>query len=231
MAFDIAVAYQIEHKPEYLDAILRDLNYEGGCNPVNVSYVTGLGWKRQREIVDQYSQNDRRVLPKSGIPIGNVQSGFEWLWDYGRELGNLSFPADGAWANPYPFYDRWGDAFNTQTESTSSDIARSLATAAFVAAMTPLKTQQWKYAEAEIVETKSNSAITASLKMNSAREDARPTLDLSKAQIVWEAANQEPKFGTNFIFTPTAGTNWIEAEAQLPDGRRVFAMTNYPASH
>ena len=238
-AFDMTVAYQILPKPEYLDAILRNLNYEAGCNPVNICYVTGLGWKRQREIVDQYSQNDRHVLPKSGIPLGSVQSGFEWLWDYGRELGNLCFPSDGSWANPYPFYDRWGDAFNTQTEATSTDTARSLATAAFLAAMTPLKTQQWNFAEAEIVQTKNNSTIVASLKIDSARGDARPTtwkqaaqravptLDWSKAQIVWEAENQEPKFGTNFIFTPTiGGTNWIEAEAQWPDGRRVFAVTD-----
>jgi len=53
--------------PEFLDAMLANMNYEGGCNPVNVGYVTGLGWKRQREIVNQYSWNDRRVLPPSGI--------------------------------------------------------------------------------------------------------------------------------------------------------------------
>ena len=34
--------------------LLANMNYEGGCNPVNVSYVTGLGWKRQREIVSQW---------------------------------------------------------------------------------------------------------------------------------------------------------------------------------
>ncbi|PYU28023.1 MAG: glycoside hydrolase family 9, partial [Acidobacteria bacterium] len=52
-AFDIVVAYQFSPKPEYVDAILGNLNYEGGCNPVNVPYVTGLGWKRQRNVVDQ----------------------------------------------------------------------------------------------------------------------------------------------------------------------------------
>src|SRR4029079_19173037 len=66
-AFDISVGYQISPKPEFLDALISNLNYEGGCNPVNVSYVTGLGWKRQREIVHQYAQNDRRILPPGGI--------------------------------------------------------------------------------------------------------------------------------------------------------------------
>ena len=60
-AFDLVAAYQLNPRPEYLDAILMNLNYEGGCNPVNITYVTGLGWKRQLNIVDQYSANDRRA--------------------------------------------------------------------------------------------------------------------------------------------------------------------------
>jgi hypothetical protein len=59
------------------------MNYEGGCNPVNVTYLTGLGSRRQREIVDQYAQNDRRVLPPSGIPIGNIQAAFQYMPNYG----------------------------------------------------------------------------------------------------------------------------------------------------
>jgi hypothetical protein len=74
-ASDMAVAYAIDPKPAYIDALVGAMNYEGGCNPVNVTYLTGLGSRRQREIVDQYAQNDRRVLPPSGIPIGNIQAG------------------------------------------------------------------------------------------------------------------------------------------------------------
>ena len=62
-AFDLAVACQLDYpilndpRPKFLEAMLGNLNYEAGCNPVNVSYLTGLGWKRPREIVDQYAQN------------------------------------------------------------------------------------------------------------------------------------------------------------------------------
>jgi len=31
------------HQSEYLDAIIANFNYEGGCNAVNMTYVTGLG--------------------------------------------------------------------------------------------------------------------------------------------------------------------------------------------
>ncbi|HWY75252.1 MAG TPA: glycoside hydrolase family 9 protein, partial [Verrucomicrobiae bacterium] len=41
-AFNIAVAYQFNPDQRYVDAVLRNLNYEGGCNPVNVAYLTGL---------------------------------------------------------------------------------------------------------------------------------------------------------------------------------------------
>ena len=122
------------------------MNYEGGCNPVNVTYVTGLGWKRQREIVDQYSQNDRRVLPKTGIPLGNIQNGFVWVNTYGTELAALCYPSDAATTAPVPFYDRWGDAFNTTTEFVVLDQARGLGVVAYLAALTSLKTQSWTFA-------------------------------------------------------------------------------------
>src|SRR5882724_11365448 len=101
-AFDLAVASQLEYppkndpRPKMLEALLTNLNYEQGCNPINVDYVTGLGWWRQREIVHQYSQNDRRILPPTGIRLGNIQGGFGWLDLYQKQLGQLSFPSDGA---------------------------------------------------------------------------------------------------------------------------------------
>ena len=223
-AFDLAVACTLDQpvlndpRPKYIEAILENMNYEGGCNPVNVCYLTGLGWKRQREIVDQYAQNDRRILPPSGIPIGNLQSGFGWLDFYREELGALSFPWDGAKEDPYPLYDRWGDSFNLQTEFVVVNQARALATAAWLMAQTPLKNQPWKSAPARIEFTTAGSSQVATLKTS---------LDLSRARIVWEAQDREPLFGDRMSLTNAAG--WIEAEAQLPDGRRVFGVTNLSA--
>jgi hypothetical protein len=54
--------------------------------------------------------------------------------------------------------------------------------------------------------------------------------DLNGARIVWEANGQEPAYGTTFTFTPTSnGAQWIEVEAQWPDGRRVFATSDAEA--
>ncbi len=226
-AFDLAIASALDHpaandpRPRYLEAMLENLNYEQGCNPVNVCYLTGLGWKRQREVVHHYAMNDRRILPPDGIPLGNIQSGFMWLDNYKEELGALSFPLDGAKESPYPIYDRWGDSFNVQTEFVIVNQARALATAAFLMAQTQVKTQAWRAlpGQIEIRANGSPSSYSATLKA--------PALDLSRARIVWEAAGQEPMFGSSFSVTKRNGSQmWIEAEAQLPDGRRVFAATN-----
>ena len=225
-AFDIVVAQQLTPRADYLDALVRNLNYEGGCNPVNVTYLTGLGWKRQREIVDQYSQSDRRLLPKTGIPLGNIQNGFVWVNTYGTELAALCYPSDAAATAPVPFYDRWGDAFNTTTEFVVLDQARGLGVVAYLATLTSLKTQTWTSSPAQIAAPTSvvpvGQPVTISLQGG---------LNLTGARVVWEGRDQEPAYGSNFTFTPqNNGTQWVEAEVQWPDGRRVFATVNFTAN-
>src|SRR5260370_30253953 len=222
-AYDITVAYQFNPNPAYLDALIRNMNYEGGCNPVNVSYVTGLGWKRQHDIVHQYSQHARHVSHKDGVPLGNIQEGFVFVNTYGSELTELCYPSDNAGTAPYPYYDRWGDAFNVTTEFTVQQSVRELASIAWLAAQTSLKTQTWTYAAAQIQSPAGaplqGSPVTVSLQV--------PGMDLNGARIVWEAQGADPAYGTSFTFTPTNyGSAWVEAEAQWPDGRRVFAATN-----
>ncbi len=222
-AFDITVAYQLNPSPAYLDAILRNLNYEAGCNPVNITYVTGLGWKRQREIVDQYAQNDRRVLPPDGIPLGNIQTGFVFVNTYGDALSALCFPSDSAVTAPQPFYDRWGDAFNVTTEFVGVDQARSLASLAYIATLTTTSAQGWTSVNAQIVAPTNTVLVGAPLTVTL----QVPGLDITGARVVWEARDQEPAYGSTFTFAPVNnGVQWIEAEAQWPDGRRAFATVN-----
>jgi hypothetical protein len=228
-AFDIAVAYQLNPSQAYLDAMIANVNYEGGCNPVNASYVTGLGWKRQRQIVDQYSWNDGRTMPPSGIPLASIQEGFIWTSTYSSDLSAVTFPSDDASVAPYPFYDRWADNVNVTTEFVVTDQARGLGTVAFLAAMTPLKTQVWSPRAGQI------TGVGAQLGQNTGGATAvfqAPGLDLTEARILWEAPGQEPAFGTEYSLTGgTDGAQWVEAEAQLPDGRRVFASTRFAVTN
>jgi hypothetical protein len=226
-AFDLAAACQLDYpilndpRPAMRAALISNLNYEQGCNPVNITYLTGMGWKRQREIVDQYSQNSRRQLPPTGIPLGNIQGGIGWLDLYQKEPEEMAFPSDSG-GQPYPFYDRWSDAFNLSQEFVIVNQARALACLAWLMAQTSLKNQSWKSAAAVITglpaSAQVNTTLTASLTASG--------VDLTDARIVWEAQGEESAFGRSFAFTPERrGPYWIEAEAQMPDGRRVFGTT------
>jgi hypothetical protein len=227
-AFDMMVAYQLNPDTNYIAALLNNMNYEGGCNPVNMSYVTGLGWKRQRDIVSQWHANAIEVMPPSGLPVGNIEVSFDnTLWDYGLELSNIVYPADSLASAPYPFYDRWGDSWNVDTEMVVLNSARGLGALAFLAAQTSLASQTWQAVPAQInvpsTITPVGSNVTVTLQA--------PGLDLTGARITWEARDQQPAFGQSFTFAPVNnGVQWVEAEAQFPDGRRVFASNTFSAN-
>ncbi len=228
-AFDLATACQLDYpsgndpRADFFSALLSNVNYEAGGNPVNQSYLTGLGWQRQREIVHHYALNDRRVLPPSGIPIGSIQNGFGWLDYYKEELGALCSPLDGDKESPYPIYDRWGDSFNLATEFVVVNQARGLGVTAWLMAETSLRNQPWKATAATISELPAEALVDRPLTVRISVRD----LDLNQARIVWEARDEQPVFGGDFTFTPrNTGEHWFEAEAQWPDGRRVFAVGN-----
>lgn len=226
-AFDVTVAYQLTNRADFVEAVLGNLNYEAGCNPLNMTFVTGIGAKRQRDIVHQYAQNDSRILPPSGIPLGNIQAGFAYLYPYTSELTALTYPPDNASSAPYPYYDRWGDSFNTTTEFVITDQARSLASLSFWMAQSKQKDQPHRSINAQIIGLPSTlpAGTIANLSL------VAPGIDLSNADIVWEVQYLEPGIGNPYRLTPNySGVHWLEAEAMLPDGRRLFAATNFVAT-
>jgi hypothetical protein len=234
-ASDLAVAFQLEPKPAYLDALVGAMNYEAGTNPVNVAYLTGLGTHRQREIVHQYAQNDRRTLPPTGIPLGNLQTSFQHLPAYGPELRDATYPDDNAPVGPFPFYDRWSDAFNVTTEFIAVNQARALLATAFLAARTPAAAQPWKSSPVEILPPTSTASPTSpaapvALHTPLTLRLSLPASALTQARVVWEARDQEPAFGTTYTISPRSnGPQWVEAEVAWPDGRRAFAATTFVA--
>lgn len=221
-AFDLAAAAELGSgpakaaKPRFIDAYLANMNYEGGCNPVNICYVTGLGWKWPREIVHHYAQNDRRILPPTGLPIGNIQEGFQFLHHYQKELGRLSFPLDSAPEAPFPFYDRWGDSFNVNNEFVIVNQGRALAGLAWLMAANPTLRKQPFRPEA--------------LALNVARENVTAALPASGgARIVWEMEGNEPMLSAtnkSLSIRPGRSAHWVETEAYFPDGRRFFGAAS-----
>lgn len=223
-AFDLAVAYQVSPKPAYLEAILTNIGYEGGANPVNISYVSGLGWQRPREMVSQFFENDRHRLPPTGIDYGNAVTGYMYLSLYGSELEEVTYPSDGASTGAYAFYDRYSHQFNTATEADTVNEGWGFAAIVAVAAQTPPASQAWTAKQGTILVPSSAMAgkpVTVKLQ-------APGGVDLGNARVTWEAAGQEPWVGgTSFTFTPaSAGAVWVDCEATLPDGRRVIAAND-----
>jgi hypothetical protein len=228
-AFDMTVANALQPESSYKSAVIGNLNYDFGCNPLNVTYVTGVGVRRQREIVNQYAQNDRRVFPPSGIPLGDIQNGFSWTNIYGTDISKVTFPSDGLDSGKYPQYDRWGDAFNVTTEAVIPDQGRILASiAAWAASGSPAATQPWKpeAGKASIIlppgYVTAGQPVTVSIQYQG--------LDLADARVTWESGDQDPWIGgPEYTFTPTkVCSQWLEAEVVLPDGRRFSAVTTLP---
>jgi hypothetical protein len=232
-AFDLAVADRIQPDPNNAAAILENFNYETGRNPLNVSFVTGLGWIRQRQTVDQYAWNNPlAVLPPSGLSLGNISDRLEPPGGFPyTNLQSYSFPAFAIGTNAFPLYDRWADTYNVVIEFVHLQMARSLAAAGALASVSPLTNQVWQRASASIVFP---NGLPAFSKKGLAQLST--TADLANAQIVWDPGSapwnflgQNPAFGTNFTFIP-AGVGdgrTLQAEALLPDGRRIFASTNF----
>ncbi|MFN7140177.1 MAG: chitobiase/beta-hexosaminidase C-terminal domain-containing protein, partial [Limisphaerales bacterium] len=101
------------------------------------------------------------------------------------------------------------------------------ATAWLMAQNQTLRTQPWKAVNATITGLPSSTPA----KQNITIGLSAPGLDLSQATIVWEARDQEPTPGSTFTFAPkNTGAQWVEAEALLPDGRRVFAKADFNAT-
>jgi hypothetical protein len=252
-ASDAAVASLIQPKAAYLDALLGALNYEAGCNPVSRPLVTGLGGPRQREIVSQFAENERQALPPSGIPIGNIQAGIEPSSLYGTRIKDLCHPAN----NVYPLYDRWTDAHNVSTEYIAVNQARALLSTVYLAERSGDLGEAWTFARAKIVHSSGGSPVAGGADPGSPTSDAErgtagviapgynarvgqaielkfqldhSALSLTDARIVWEGSGQEPALGPTYIFTAqTAGPQWVEAEAEWPDGRRAFAVADFGA--
>jgi hypothetical protein len=223
-AFDMAVAQEVSADPGYADAILTNIGYEGGANPVDISFLSGLGWQRPRVMVSQFWENDRHRLPPTGIDYGNIVTGYMYLQQYGSELEEVTFPQDGAQTAPYGFYDRYAHQFNTATEADTVNEGWGFAAIVALAAQTQAAKTPWQAPGGTIVVPSSASsghAITVTL-------TAPAGVDLTNARVTWEAAGQEPwAGGTSFTFTPAApGSVWVDCEAMLPDGRRVIASND-----
>ncbi|MBI2512586.1 MAG: glycoside hydrolase family 9 protein [Opitutae bacterium] len=222
----------------YVAALVRNLDFECGVNPLNRCFITGLGRLRQREIVSQYAHNDRRALPPSGLPLGNIQAGLPYHGPTQTPLRMLSFPDDGDARDPFAYMDRWSDTHNVSTEFVVTNQARGLVSAAFLASLTPTASQPWLAAEARIVLSKEKpqigDALTARLEIRepktvgaALRRDPKPSRSRRE-----EAARENAATHTEPSLLTSAATNLADAdiiwETRDSDPTRAHEFTFTP---
>ncbi len=111
-SYNLLTANAIEPKEAYTEGALRQVDYMLGANPFGYSLQTGIGYKRNIEIVHNPSNFDRIIEPAPGIPMGIGSAGIYWLNQYGKSAGEGVFPQN------WPLMNRWYDGFNVNTEFT-----------------------------------------------------------------------------------------------------------------
>ena len=160
------------------------------------------------------------------MPVGNIQQQFHTFGRTIRICGACVSPPIRRARAPYPFYDRWGDSWNVSTEMVNVNSARSLGTLGFLAGRRQSAGQAWKAPTAQINVPASATVGTAVI----LTLQPPAGLDLTQARFTWEGRDQSPLYGRTYSFTPVnSGIQWAEVEAQLPDGRRVFARGTFTA--
>jgi hypothetical protein len=234
-AYDSGHNYSQDHG-DNVTAIIENFNYQHGCNPLNEMFVTGNGWKRQRVIVDQYANYpsyDARLLPPSGVPLGNITFSTigpsEGTSPTACDVDSIYYPAIVQSCSPitaessFAIYDRWGDYHNVNREFSSFRTVNALCAAAYLHGLSGISSSTWSPAAGTFTFLSGTPTVNVPTVVRLDTGDS--SINLDEAQITWDVEFEaQPAFGRSFTLKPraTIGDTLVEAEAVLPDGRRVF---------
>lgn len=133
--YNLLMGYAVEKDAKYLQCAFDNLSYEYGANAFGYFLQTGLGSKRNIEVVSDYANSDEIIEPIPGIPLGIGSAGFYYLSQYDKKLNEGTYPQDS-----WPLMNRWYDGFNVTTEFTMGPMMRETITAAFFADLGKTKT-------------------------------------------------------------------------------------------
>jgi hypothetical protein len=131
--YHLLMGHKAFGEARYLQCALDNLGYTMGANPAGYFLFTGLGHKRNIEIVHDPSKHDDIIEPSPGIPLGIGSDGIYYLNRYGKTAGEGQHP------NEWPLLNRWYDGFNVTSEFTTPQLAKETVVAAYFAAMPKTK--------------------------------------------------------------------------------------------
>jgi len=219
--WDLLLAYELYKNPDYLETAQDQIHFTLGGNPSNMSYITGMGYKRLRSIVDQESLYDNIEPPVTGLPIAPLATGYTWNNSYKRNINNYSWPQD----NPdlktggevYGILESAYDGWNINGEFTIEKMAGMLTS---MAILTPLSDEQYSYPEFTLsVDALANGLFQPKLHFINGEPQ--------NYSILWSENDNYVSADPNYILQQDFNKPvWkLSAEVITQEGRRWYAQT------
>lgn len=143
-SWDLLIAYELYGNPEYLELAQDQIHFTLGANPSNMTYITGMGYKRLRSTVDQESRFDGIDAPVVGLPMSPMVTGYSWSNVYARDISNYTYPRDNPDENGtvYGILETAYDGWNVAGEFTIEKMAGMLSV---LAILTPKSNEIYTY--------------------------------------------------------------------------------------
>lgn len=153
-SLDLLFGYELYKERKYMDVAIDQIHYTLGANPLDKSFITGLGYNRLHDIVDQKSLYDKIEEPISGMPVSPVVTGYTFSPIYGYEEQSLTYPiskpntSESNWQEKdwtvYGILELPYDGWNVKGEMTIEKLGAMICA---LATVTPVTDKQYKRPE------------------------------------------------------------------------------------
>jgi endoglucanase len=137
----LALAWRLTGERRYRDAIINNMDFMLGANPMGMSWTTGIGYVYPIDIQHAMSEDDGIMDPVPGITLYGLDGG-PAMHHRGRELVWESKGPDGkpvaflsAANREVPFYRRWSAHPHVNTAQCEFTIHETMASTVFTAAL------------------------------------------------------------------------------------------------
>ncbi len=186
----------------------------------------GVGVEEAARHREPVGRSGSAVLPPSGIPVGNIQAIFGWFVGLWRGAVGTLLPVRFGNGGPLSVLRSLVRQLECQCGVCDHELGSK-----------PRCLASWRHKALQnaALEVRGGQDCGADITV----EVGKPVTVVHEragcrphgCAITWEARDQEPGVGPTYTLTPqNNGSQWVEAEAQLPDGRRVFAVTTFNAN-
>ena len=111
-ATDLTRAHHLTGDPRYLAGALRAIQFQSGCNPNNLVYMSGLGANPVKNVFKLDARRTGQPVPDGLVPYGNIDFA-KWnhngvIWPIIWVIGKATVPDAYAWPTHQAYWDLGG---------------------------------------------------------------------------------------------------------------------------